>query len=473
MARNADIKPIPLSQIMEFNGFEHLTANYIYCPNQFFDVCLPNHSRGTVRLVAYMLRKTLGWLDEEGNPIEQNITISYRDLITEAGISRGAIRKAIDETVTGGFITCIQKGQANGNNQTAETACYALRWDTDDQYQKNPETFNGFFAGEGYRTPIPNSFFDQVVKNETLSVVKVVGSVLRHTVGYQNQFGGRRQFAPLSYSYILNYSNMSDRTTLSAAIQHSIETGYITCTQKGTINPSNNQRRASTYSIRWQEQANAGGGGSKSRPAKKKRSKNQTSHSSGTRPAERSKNQTEEITPENNTDKQQTIAAVENLESFNLLRQAGFDESVALELSESRGLDEIQQQINWLPHRNPDRNSLGMLRKAIQNDWSKPDSICNAEKKEQRLQNDQTKASEAEIEEARVLRAKQEKKLRREQLLPIWNSLSSDEREKIEQTAFKQLNSDFLKDRFRKNEEFRLSQCLDILSLQENSITEK
>ena len=107
---------------MEFNGFEHLTANYLYCPNQFFEVCLPNHSRGTVRLVAFMLRKTLGWLDKEGNPIEQNISISYRDLIDEAGISRGAIRKALDEAVAGGFNICIQKGQANKNNQTADPA---------------------------------------------------------------------------------------------------------------------------------------------------------------------------------------------------------------------------------------------------------------------------------------------------------------------------------------------------------------
>ena len=151
------------------------------------------------------------------------------------GISRGAIRKALDEAVTGGFITCIQKGQANGNNQTAETACYALRWATDNEYHKNPEQFNGFFAGEGYRTPIPNSFFDSVVKQEALSVVKVVGTVLRHTVGYQNQFGGRRQVAPLSYSYILKYTNLSDRTTLSQAIQHAIATGYIRCVQKGGI----------------------------------------------------------------------------------------------------------------------------------------------------------------------------------------------------------------------------------------------
>jgi hypothetical protein len=461
---------------MEFNGFEHLTANYLYCPNQFFDVCLPNHSRGTVRLVAYILRKTLGWLDEEGNPVEQDITISYRDLITEAGISRGAIRKALDDAVKGGFITCIHSGKANENNQSAEMACYTLRWATDDHYQKNADNFNGFFSGEGHRTPIPNSFFDQVVKRETLSVVKVVGSVLRHTIGYQNQFGGRRQIAPLSYSYILNYSNMSDRTTLGAAIQHAIETGYIYCVQKGTVNPSNNERRPSTYAIRWHEQANLEGYGTKTRPVDSERYKNQTNNGTETRLAKRFKNQTEEITPENNTYKQKDVAAVEilkNTKRFQILREAGFDESVALELSESRGLDEIKKQIDWLPHRKPDRNSLGMLRRAIEIGWSKPELIKNLENKEQRLQKDQIEAVQAEIEDDKVSRSKEEKKRLREELKPVWDNLSRDEQTEIEQMALKKLNCDYFRNRFQRNDEYRLNQCLDSLSQHNESAIEK
>ncbi len=449
---------------MEFNGFEHLTANYLYCPNQFFEVCLPHNSRGTVRLVAYMLRKTLGWLDKEGNPIEQNICISYRDLITEAGISRGSIRKALDDAVAGGFITCIQKGKANGNNQTAETACYSLRWATVNEYHKNPEQFDGFFSGEGYRTPIPNSFFDSVVKQEALSVVKVVGTVLRHTVGYQNQFGGRRQVAPLSYSYILEYTNLSDRTTLSQAIQHAIETGYIRCLQKGGIDLQNSKRRPSTYAVRWHEQVNHQPNGSKTRPVIGQRYKNQTDNGSETRPVGQFKNQTEEMPLKNNTYKQtdSSVVAVENLESLELLRQAGFDEHVALELSQKRGLQEIKQQIEWLPHRNPERNSLGMLRKAIEADWSKPDSIINVEKKQQRQQQDQKHATQEGIDDAQVSQAKQEKKRRRERLLPFWDKLSNEEQSQIEKQAFAELNSDFLRERFKKNEEFRLNQCLDL-----------
>jgi hypothetical protein len=49
-----------------FVGFLPLTGNFLYCPNQFFDLCLAHHSRGVVRLVGYLLRRTLGWLDEHG-----------------------------------------------------------------------------------------------------------------------------------------------------------------------------------------------------------------------------------------------------------------------------------------------------------------------------------------------------------------------------------------------------------------------
>ena len=149
--------------------------------------------------------------------------------------------------------------------------------------------------------------------------------------------------------------------------------------------------------IRWHEQANSKEDGSKSRPVNQQRYKNQTDNGSETRPVAQFKNQTEEMPLENNTNKQQNVSpvvAVDNLESFQLLRQAGFDDDVALELSGSRGLLEIKQQIEWLPHRNAERNSLGMLRKAIQGDWSKPDSIINSEKKQQRVEKDQTETTQ-------------------------------------------------------------------------------
>ena len=162
--------------------------------------------RGVVRLVAYLLRRTLGWLDSDGPPIDQQITVSWHELISDAGISRGALRAAIDEAVAAGFIVCDHEGRASCRGQAAASARYELRWDTKSDYAKDFDSFQGFFAGEGHRTPIPNAFFDSIVQSEPLTVVKVVGTVLRHTVGYQNQFGGRRSQAPLSFSYLQKYA---------------------------------------------------------------------------------------------------------------------------------------------------------------------------------------------------------------------------------------------------------------------------
>jgi hypothetical protein len=461
---------------MEFNGFEHLSANYIYCPNQFFEVCLRHQSRGCVRLVAYLIRKTLGYLDKNGNPIKEDIRISYADFSRYAGVSTRSIPKALDDAESGGFISCVTLGIANSCGQRGQAAEYRLRW-SDDDYTNNPEQFNGFYAGDGNRSPIPNGFFDIVVPQETLVMTKVVGTILRHTVGYQNQFGGRRSEAPLSFSYIQQYANMGDRTALSNALKDSIKKGYIHCASKGYFDPNAGRHsRSASYAVKWLDKDVNNIDTAKTLPDKIQDGRIPTEKTAKTIPDKHGKIPTDRKTLENNTYKQQSVAAVENLKNtkqFQLLRKAGFDESVALELSESRGLDEIQQQIDWLPHRNADRNPLGMLRKAIQNDWSKPESICNAEKKEQRLQDDQTKATEAEIEEGRVLRAKKEKKHHRGQLLPIWNGLSSDEQIKIKQTTFKQLNSDFLRDRFKKNKEFQLNQCLDQLAQHENADASK
>lgn len=152
-----------------FQGFTELDANFLYCPNQFLDICLPHSSRGVIRLVAYLLDQTLGWLDPQGNPIAQNISVSYRQLIDSAGISRGAIRVAIDEAIESGFIRCVRDGKPAGVGESAEHAAFALRWDERLEYQNRPETFQGFFAGEGYRTPIPNAFFRHVIPHETLA----------------------------------------------------------------------------------------------------------------------------------------------------------------------------------------------------------------------------------------------------------------------------------------------------------------
>src|SRR5438094_8354441 len=81
-----------------FAGFALSTSNTTYTPNQFFDVCLPHSSRGCVRLVSLMIRKTLGWCDAHGRPQQEQIRLSYADF-QAAGIGRAMIKPAVAEAI--------------------------------------------------------------------------------------------------------------------------------------------------------------------------------------------------------------------------------------------------------------------------------------------------------------------------------------------------------------------------------------
>ena len=307
-------------------------------------------------MVAFILRQTLGWLATDGNPIQQNISVPYSDLIAKAGISRGAARKAIDEAVAAGFIRSTQQGRVSAEGQTAKAASFMLCWDDRPEYVRDAAAFGGFYAGEGHRTPIPNAFFDRLVPNETLAVVKVVGAVLRHTVGYANQFGGRRSEAPLAYSYIQKYTNLRHRPTLADAIRAAIEQGYIRCVSKGCFDPRGGKAsRPARYAVNWLERVKSSACSPKTEPGAE-RSNTRTRSGSKTEPADQSKNRTKEKTQEKDTYKQQdenTVAAVKNDDAFRLLIDSGFDELTATMLSERWEVEKIRQQIAWLKFRNP------------------------------------------------------------------------------------------------------------------------
>ena len=114
---------------------------------------------------------------------------------------------------------------------------------------------------------IPNTFFNRVVPQERLTVVKVVGTVLRHTVGYQNQFGGRRSQAPLAYSYMQRWANIRDRSSLSEAIKLAIADGYLRRVSQGVVNAKSALRQPATYAVNWRPVAETKTIGSKTRPA--------------------------------------------------------------------------------------------------------------------------------------------------------------------------------------------------------------
>jgi hypothetical protein len=269
-----------------FPGFDDLTANFVLTPNQFLDLCVPHCSRGVVRIVAYLLRQTLGWLDKQGQPLHEQVNVSYTQLIQRAGVSRGALPTALAEAERLGFIRCVRPGQPKRAGQAAVAALYELKWS--DSHTHSLDDFEGFYAGSGHRTPVPNQFFDVVVPHEPLAVVKVVGSVLRHTVGFENRYGGRRQEAPLSYTRISTHARLA-RSTLASAMAHALNHRYIRRVSTGYLRPGTSEFEASVYGVRWASDEPDEAIGSKIEPGPSiYRFKNRT----GKKPPERFRNRT-------------------------------------------------------------------------------------------------------------------------------------------------------------------------------------
>lgn len=362
-----------------FQGFAAPTSNTTYTPNQFFDVCLPYSSRGVVRLVAYMIRKTLGWCDPEGNPQEERVAVSYQDLVTHAGISRDMIRAALDEAIAHHFILCVRAGRSRASGDSGETALYELAWDDSPEYVKDPKRFRGFFEAEGNRTDIPNEFFDRLIPRESLAVIKTVGAVIRTSIGFQARRGVRRQHSQLSYAHIQRYARIRSASTLSAALRTALNRNYIVRLEEGVFDVNaGHASRAAVYAVKWADSFGARVIGQKIEAAQNQadsdhRSENRSGIGQKVEAAGRSENRSGIETKQgNDTFKQQEPADAESRECFELLRKQGFDPRTAHALATKSTRKGIEDQIRWLALRNPARNAMGMLRKAIEENWPDP-----------------------------------------------------------------------------------------------------
>ena len=370
-----EVQPDLFSTVPAFPGFDFLSANFTYTPNQFFDVCLPHYSRGVVRLVAYMIRQTLGYCDPSGAPQRTRLQVSWSDIEREAGLSRRAIPEALAEAIKGDFIVCLSPGVRDMKGARAQSAVYSLKWDKRPEYIKDPRQFRGFFDGEGNRSDIPNQFFDHVIPNESLAVVKVVGTVLRYTVGYLNPRGGRRMEANLSYQFISDYAGISGRQHISAALDTALAAGYITRTAQGYFDRvTGKNSKPASYAVRWVATGTSSTTGAKRLPDDS--SQNRGKKVTGTGAKREPDTQGKKVTSTNktgnkNSKQQQATVAAEDLEGFELLKGTGFDDVAAARLA-TRGVEIIKRQIEWLPRRGAAQNPLGLLRKAIQEDWPEP-----------------------------------------------------------------------------------------------------
>lgn len=385
-----------------FTGFKSPTSSTTYTPNQFFDVVLPHASRGCLRLVAYLIRKTLGWSDEHGNPQNPNAHVTYRELIENAGISRGAIKEAITEAMDKRFIDCLRFGQPHKAGEEGFSALYSLRWDEREEYVTSLPEFNGFFAGNGNLTHIPNQFFDYLVPREALAVVRVVGVIIRHTIGFQTRFGFRRQHVEMSFSEIMRRTGIASSSTVSTALKAAVDGRYICKVSEGFFDPDAGvASKATTFGVNWEdspqiEPNSANGSKIEAGDRSNNRSgvletvqKSKRDNGSEIEADKRPKTEAETVqeskreafknrsdiktTNLNNLPKQQqTDVVVGEVKSLSLLVQklmaVGIDGTKASELVEQFDADRIERQLKALPSRKVKSSVTGFLIRAIERD---------------------------------------------------------------------------------------------------------
>jgi len=390
----SEVTPLP-----EFPGFPDFRANVTFVPIQFFTIVLPNCSRGVVRVVGYALRKLLGWVDEHGNPTREQLQFTYRELIEQAGISRGAIGETLKEAVDGHLLRCVESPSPHLAGETAQSGVYELCWDAAGRYTDDPAQFRGFYYPEAAlveereggevvprpkaaRKNIPNAFFDVLLSREPLSVIRVVGALLFYSI--QWGAGGERK-VPVTRS-ITELSRLTrlSRQHVHEAVLEARQRGYIEQVEAGCFDPAAGQgSEPATYGIRWvigvattvpeSERFKKVYGASVQKGVREQFNKvngERFKKVNGIRIKTELKTETTTAAPGPAAPGTAMAAAESALE---LLKQTGFDEPTARQLAGKCFLEVIQRQVQWLPLRNITRNRLGLLRRAIEQDWPKPE----------------------------------------------------------------------------------------------------
>ena len=395
----------------EFPGFPDFRANVTFVPLQFFTVVLPHRKRGCVRLVGYMIRRLLGWVDTDGNPTHTRLEFSYRELMKEAGLSRESIAEALTEALANRLIECVRAPRPDRPGLPAQSGIYALRWS--DVYTNASADFAGFFQGEAVpgsadaegrpvthakaaRKNIPNAFFDYLLRRERLSITRVVGVLLFRSI--QWGAGGERKVPVcLSISELGRLTRMS-RRHVHEAMQEAMTSGYVERVQEGCFDPrAGADSHAATYRIRWTAQPVALVHDVPPEPETPPVRKGERHHSErgyGEAVGKGIRDQSEkvhgnrsekgnDISIKSRSIKNRSTAAAADQKPpaaaaadgiVAKLLAVGFDVSAAGQLASRWSAEVIEQQLAWLPQRKADRNRLGLLRRAIEENWPPPEA---------------------------------------------------------------------------------------------------
>lgn len=362
--------------------------------------------------------------------------LTYNIAIREANVGRDAVRLAINELIDGRVIICLKDPKVcTSSSDLGEGGLYALRWDKTKQYTRNPDKFQGFCAGGGNMTHIPNLYFDMTVKFGTLSLAQVVGTVLRNTIGYEDEDGWRRRRVSLSQQQIKMKMNISSDATVNKALKFAKENGHLIEEHPGYFDTNaGKESRPAVYAVKWsdgwkgepydpdsspshctQEEPSrksvavetwsekCSGVGSRKSVATTRSEKCSRISRKNVAETQSEKCSDIEIKPEINNIKQQQKTNLDTA-AVSLLLEAGFDESAAKSIASIATSQVIKKQIEYFKFRYPDpdkqpENSLGALRSSIEGDWAPPPSFAENQKKQENIEKAQIEIKRAKHQE--------------------------------------------------------------------------
>jgi len=104
-----------------FVGFKSLAANFTTVPNQYFDHIVGHYHPCVERVVAILIRSTLGWADPDTGERRLEAALALKDFVRPE-LSECSARRGIAGAIEAGFV--IETEPAT----TRQSARYALRW---------------------------------------------------------------------------------------------------------------------------------------------------------------------------------------------------------------------------------------------------------------------------------------------------------------------------------------------------------
>ena len=236
---------------MDRQGFwKPLASNHTYTPNQFFDVVLPQANLTIARIVGFMIRQTIGWTNKHNQPRRRQLEFTQVELSQALNLHQNSINNNVRRATQSNFFECVRKGTGDRKGSRACPSIYQLKWSEGTGYTTDPQRFVGFLAGQGNRTVVPNQFFDEILLTESLAVIKIVGLIIRKTIGWVDNFGNRKIQEAVSYTQFARSMRMSSYS-IAQGLKASLSNGYIRLAEKGQLKRPSFGGNSASYELFW------------------------------------------------------------------------------------------------------------------------------------------------------------------------------------------------------------------------------